>query len=54
MRRRMGPDFIFLQDNPHPINNIKLLSHPANSPDRDTIEHVWDMMDRILRWVCLT
>jgi len=55
MRRRIGRDFILMQDNALPhvaritreylaVNNIQLLPHPSNSPDLNPVEHVWDMM----------
>lgn len=53
-------NFIFMQDNarPHTANitrrffqrhAIRLLNHPANSPDLNPIEHIWDEMERRLR-----
>lgn len=57
-RRPMGRDFILTQDNAclHvaarsylEVNIIKLLPHPADSPDLNTIENVWDVMGRRLR-----
>lgn len=60
MRRQMGRNFILMQDNARPHtaritrtyleeNNVEVLPHPANSPDLNPIEHVWDMMGRRLR-----
>jgi len=59
MRRRIGRDFILMQNNALlyvasnceylAVNNIQLLPHPFNSPDLNPIEHVWDMIDRRLR-----
>ncbi|CAD6215482.1 GSCOCG00011221001-RA-CDS, partial [Cotesia congregata] len=56
-RNRRG--FIFMQDNARSHtanitlqffqrNNIRLLRHPAMSPDLNPIEHVWDMLGRRL------
>ena len=60
MRRQMSRNFILMQDNARPHtaritrtyleeNNVEVLPHPANSPDLNPIEHVWDMMGRRLR-----
>ncbi|GFU91474.1 transposable element Tc3 transposase [Trichonephila clavipes] len=51
------PDFIFMDDNApcHRVvliddffeaENIQRMSRPANSPDLNPIEHVWDMLGR--------
>lgn len=58
--RHLHRNFVFMQDNarPHTANitrrffqehNIPLLPHPANSPDLNPIEHIWDEMERRLR-----
>lgn len=57
---RFHRNFIFMQDNARPhtanttrrffeLHNITLLDHPANSPDLNPIEHIWDEMGRRLR-----
>lgn len=58
VRRRMGRDFILMQDNARlqveardylEVNNTELLPrNPANNSDLDPIEHVWDIMGRRL------
>ena len=58
--RQIHRNFVFMQDNarPHTANvtrrffeehNIALLPHPANSPDLNPIEHIWDEIGRRLR-----
>ncbi|EFN67918.1 Transposable element Tc1 transposase, partial [Camponotus floridanus] len=52
-------NFIFMHDNarPHTANitrffqehNITSLDHPANSPNLNPIEYIWDEMERRLR-----
>ncbi|GFY12637.1 transposable element Tcb2 transposase [Trichonephila clavipes] len=53
----VGPDFIFMDDNAPCLRalliddfleteNIQRMSRPANSPDLNPIEHVWDMFGR--------
>ncbi|GFU44971.1 transposable element Tc3 transposase [Trichonephila clavipes] len=53
----VGPDFIFMDDNaPYhravliddflETENIQRMSSPANSPDLNPIEQVWDMLGR--------
>lgn len=55
-----GADFILMQDNARPHTarvtqnclrreNIETMNWPANSPDLNPIEHVWDMMGRHFR-----
>ena len=54
-----GPDFIFMDDNASchrtflvgdffEMENIQRMLWPANSPDLNPIEHVWDMLGRQL------
>ncbi|GFV76901.1 transposable element Tcb2 transposase [Trichonephila clavipes] len=56
-RGAVGPDFIFMDDNAPchraeliddflETENIQRISWPANSPDLNPIEHVWDMLGR--------
>ncbi|GFW01598.1 transposable element Tcb2 transposase [Trichonephila clavipes] len=56
-RGAVSPDFIFMDDNAscHRVvliddfletENIQRMSWPANSPDFNPIEHVWDMLGR--------
>ncbi|GFV70292.1 transposable element Tcb2 transposase [Trichonephila clavipes] len=56
-RGTVGPDFIFMDDNAPchravlidnflETENIQRMSGPANSPDLNPIEHVWDMLGR--------
>lgn len=55
----VGPDFILMQDNARPHTaritqqfldreGIEVLEWPANSPDLNPIEHLWDHMQRKL------
>lgn len=57
LRDEMGEHFIFMDDNARPhrtqrvqqvLNegNIERLDWPANSPDMNPIEHVWDYVQR--------
>ncbi|KFM66855.1 Transposable element Tc3 transposase, partial [Stegodyphus mimosarum] len=56
-RGAVSPDFIFMDDNAPchravlfddflETENIQRMSWPANSPDLNPIEHVWDMFGR--------
>ncbi|GFS69905.1 transposable element Tcb2 transposase [Trichonephila clavipes] len=56
-RGTVGPDFIFMDDNAPchravliddflETENIQRMSWPANSPDLNPIEDVWDMLGR--------
>ncbi|GFV79960.1 transposable element Tcb2 transposase [Trichonephila clavipes] len=56
-RGAIGPDFIFMDDNAPcqravliddflETENIQRMSWPANSPDLNPIERVWDMLGR--------
>ncbi|GFX95488.1 transposable element Tcb2 transposase [Trichonephila clavipes] len=56
-RGAVGPDFIFMNDNVPchravliddflETENIQRMSWPANFPDLNSIEHVWDMLGR--------
>ncbi|GFX78547.1 transposable element Tc3 transposase [Trichonephila clavipes] len=56
-RGAVGPNFIFMDDNAPchqavligdflETENIQLISWPANCPDLNPIEHVWDMFGR--------
>ncbi|GFW26358.1 transposable element Tcb2 transposase [Trichonephila clavipes] len=56
-RGAVGPDFIFMDDNApchravliddfFETENIQRMSWPANSPDLNPIEYVWDMLGR--------
>lgn len=58
--RQLHRNFVFMQDNarPHTTNitwrffdrhDIQLLPHPANSPNLNPIEHIWDKIERRLR-----
>ncbi|KAE8738526.1 hypothetical protein FOCC_FOCC015989 [Frankliniella occidentalis] len=60
LQNEAGADFIFQQDNarPHSARNmlnflegagVTLLKHPANSPDLNPIENLWDEVDRGVR-----
>ncbi|KMQ91674.1 transposable element tc1 transposase [Lasius niger] len=59
MHRRMGRNFILMQDNARPHNarialnffeenNIEVIPHPPMSRDLNPIKHVWDIMERRL------
>ncbi|GFX96560.1 transposable element Tcb2 transposase [Trichonephila clavipes] len=56
-RGAVGPDFIFMDDNAQchqavliddflETENIQRMSSPANSPDLNPIEHVWNVLGR--------
>ncbi|GFT90420.1 transposable element Tcb2 transposase [Trichonephila clavipes] len=56
-RGAVGSDFIFMDDNASchramliddflETENIQRMLWPANSPDLNTIEHVWDMLGK--------
>ncbi|GFS79804.1 transposable element Tcb2 transposase [Trichonephila clavipes] len=56
-RGAVGPDFIFIDDNApchravlidyfFETENIQRMPWPANSPDINPIEHVWDVLGR--------
>ncbi|XP_039750828.1 uncharacterized protein LOC120627055 [Pararge aegeria] len=56
----IGDDFVFMQDNARPhtarvtqayLNdiNITVMEWPARSPDKNPIEHVWDLLKRKIK-----